>query len=72
MLLAELVATSGTVAGTRSRKAKVEALAAQTGPGSAKERAELLIDLFGAATAEQRFLRHLLTAELRHARWKGC
>jgi DNA ligase-1 len=47
-------------------------LAAASGAGSVKRRADLLSGLFGAATPdEQRFLRRLLTGELRHGALEG-
>jgi DNA ligase-1 len=50
----------------------LEALAATGGKGSAQRRAELLTELFSAATeAEQEFLRRLLTGELRQGALEG-
>jgi DNA ligase-1 len=47
-------------------------VAATGGKGSAQRRGELLTELFGAATpAEQRFLLHLLTGELRQGALEG-
>jgi DNA ligase-1 len=53
-------------------EARLDALAATSGPGSTARRTELLTALFGAATAaEQRFLRRLLTGELRQGALEG-
>ena len=50
----------------------LDALAATAGAGSTRRRAELLHDLFAAATrAEQRFLTALLGGELRHGALEG-
>ncbi|MET0133542.1 MAG: ATP-dependent DNA ligase [Kibdelosporangium sp.] len=50
----------------------LEALSATGGKGSVQRRAELLTELFGAATgAEQEFLRRLLTGELRQGALEG-
>ncbi len=52
--------------------ATLDALATTTGAGSTKRRAELLRDLFAAATRdEQRFLSALLGGELRHGALEG-
>ena len=52
--------------------ATLDALAATAGAGSTRRRAELLHDLFGAATRdEQRFLTALLGGELRHGALEG-
>ena len=52
--------------------ATLDALAATAGAGSTKRRAELLHDLFAAATrGEQRFLTALLGGELRHGALEG-
>lgn len=49
-----------------------DALAATSGAGSTRRRAELLAELFGPATAaEQRFLRSLLGGELRQGALEG-
>ncbi len=50
----------------------LDALAATSGAGSTRRRAELLAELFGAATVdEQRFLRSLLGGELRQGALEG-
>ncbi|GAA2539756.1 ATP-dependent DNA ligase [Pseudonocardia hydrocarbonoxydans] len=50
----------------------LDALAATSGAGSTRRRADLLTELFGAATAdEQRFLRRLLGGELRQGALEG-
>jgi DNA ligase 1 len=52
--------------------ALLDDLAATSGAGSTRRRAELLAELFGAATAEeQRFLRSLLGGELRQGALEG-
>jgi DNA ligase-1 len=53
-------------------EARLDALAATSGPGSTARRTEQLVALFGAATAEeQRFLRRLLSGELRQGALEG-
>ena len=53
-------------------EARLDALAATAGPGSTARRTEQLTALFGAATEdEQRFLRRLLTGELRQGALEG-
>jgi DNA ligase-1 len=65
-------ASDGPVLTIRELDATLSELAAASGTGSVKRRAQLLSGLFRAATpVEQHFLRRLLTGELRHGALEG-